>query len=179
MTMEHYHSGGTKIYYKTITARPKGAEIPIGMAFRTIEAPIGYLPFYDVNDFDFSGGASIKERILANISLGLSSAASPHTLLIQQASVDFQFTGIDAESNNIQQKVRLDLIKYPFICAKGVFVESIMTALGGPAISSVANKLVKSRVKQFIISKGISSEAKTHLKRQGNIDTEKWLVNAP
>lgn len=180
MPMKQYKSDNTDILYKIIKSRQKGNVIAIGIAFRTRDAPIGYFPFYGINDFDFSGTTSLKEELMARFPINLSSAGSPHSLLIREAAGDVEFLGSgDADLTDIQRLVKIDLLRHAMVCASGVLVDGVMMALGGPAIKSVINQLFKSSIKQFIISKAISNEAKKFLKDQGNIDAGKLLTHAP
>ena len=180
MSLKQYKSGDMQIFYKIIQGSFKGRVVSLGIAFRTYDAPIGYLPFYGVNDFDFSGETSLKEELMARLPINLSSVASPHTLLIKEAAGDPEFTGSgDENSIDIQQTVKKDLLGYAMACASGIFVDGIMTALGGPVIKSLASKLIQSKVKQFIVSKGISGVTKKYLKEQSNFDTGKLLSSVP
>ena len=180
MPLKQYKSGETDIFYKTMTGTHKGKVIALGMAFRTHDAPIGYLPFYAVNDFDFSGETSFKEQLMARLPINLSAAGSPHTLLLKEAAGDVEFLGSGDESlTDIQQLVRKDLVRHAMACASGVFVDGVMTALGGPAIKSAVSHLVKSKIKQFILSRAISGAAKTCLKEQGGVDANKFLSASP
>lgn len=180
MALRQYKSGDSYILYKIIIGTPNGKPVNLGIAFRTPDGPIGYLPFYGANDFDFSGETSLKEELMARLPINLSAARSPHTALIRAAAGDVEFLGSgEADIIDIQQLVKGDLLSHAMACASGVFVDGIMMALGGPAIKSVVNQLINSKLRQFIISKAISSSAKRHLKEQGNIDVGRLLSHVP
>lgn len=180
MTLKQYRSGDVHIIYKIITVRSKGRVINLGMAFRTYDGPVGYFPFYGANDFDFSGETSLKEEVMARLPINLSSAGSPHTYLIKEAAGDVEFLGSgDGDMTDIQQQVRRDLLSHAMACASGVFVDGIMVAIGGPAIKSLVDQLIRSKVKQFILSKAISGAAKKHLKEYGNFDAGRLLNQVP
>lgn len=189
MTLRTYKSGDTEIWFKVIKGqrhpsfKASASEtrlFPLGIAFRTRDAPIGYLPFYGAKDFDLSGETSFKEQVLSRLPIDFSSAASPHTLLIVNASEDPDFAGAgDGDPNNIQQAIMRDRLSHAMRAASGVFVDGVMAALGGPAIKSLANQLVQSKVKQFVLSRAMSAAAKNHLKQQGNFDVDKFLNGIP
>jgi hypothetical protein len=180
MALKKYQSGGLTVMYKTITERVGSRQVALGLAFRTADAPIGYLPFYSAHDFDFSGETSLKEQLLARLTMGIWTAGSPHALLIKAAAGDVEFLGSgDEELQDIQRLVRMDLHRYAMSCASGVFVEGIMLALGGPTIKAMVQPLLKSRVQQFIVAKAISGATKQYLKDQGRLDADKLLSQAP
>lgn len=161
--------------YKIIKGRPhpnyrnsnSKQTYEIGIAFRTGDAPLGYFPFYDEDDFDFSGETSWKEKIMANLPVDLSSVASPYTLLVQGAAADVEFLGSgNPDLNDIQREVRLDLTSHAMASASGVFVDGVMLAIGGAAIQSIVRQFTKSAVKRFLVSKAIGAGAKNLLKKQ-------------
>jgi hypothetical protein len=180
MALKRYRSGDTDVYFKNMTARVNGRFVMVGIAFRTKDAPIGFMPFYDKDDFNCDGQTSLKERVLSKVTMGLSAAASPHTLLIQAAAADPDFAGAgeDSELADIQRVLRKDQFDYARSAAGGVFVEGIMIALGGPIIKTFVNQVVQSQVKQFLVSKAISGAAKSALKSQG-VNTSHFMSTPP
>jgi hypothetical protein len=188
MALTHYQNGGTLILYKTIrgSAHPgfankssKAQVVDLGMAFRTNDAPIGYLPFYGSRDFNLSGDTSFIEEALARLPIDLSAAASPHTLLLQQTAADLEFLGTGSpDLPDIARAVKLDLLQHAMAAASGVLVDGIMASLGGPAINAVVSQMIKSKVKQFVVSKSIGAVAKKHLKEAGRIDVDRFLSEA-
>jgi hypothetical protein len=180
MTLKQYRSGGNLILYKVVHHNHRGRMVALGIAFRTQDAPIGYFPFFGADDFDFSGETSLREELLARLPINLSAAGSPHSLLIKEAAGDVEFLGSgDGDLTDIQQLVKKDLLRHAMACASGVFVDGIMLALGGPAITSVVGQFTKSKVQQFILSKAISSAAKKHIKEQGRVDVSSLLNHVP
>jgi hypothetical protein len=189
MTLKQYRQDGTQVFFKVINGRPhpsfveatsKNKSFNIGIAFRTHDAPIGYFPFYGANDFNFSGDTSFKEEVLARLPISLSSVASPHSLLIKETAGDVEFLGSgDEKLEDIQQLVKNDLLRHAMVSASGVFIDGIMVALGGPAIKSVVNQLIKSKVKQFVLSRAISGAAKKYLKENSGFDANKFLSDIP
>ncbi len=189
MAMKSYRNGNTQIFFKILTGPPnpsftnkkaKSQVYNLGIAFRTSTAPVGYLPFYGVNDFDFSGETSLKEVLFSMLPINLSAAASPHSLLLKAAANDVEFLGSGEEdARDIQGLVKHDLLKHAMAAASGVFIDGVMTALGGPGINAVIQKLMKSKVKQFLVSKAISGQVKKMLKDQRNFDADKFLKNVP
>lgn len=185
--MKHYQNDGIKIMYKIIQGKAhprfrksKSGMHQLGIALRTEDAPIGYLPFYDQGDFDLSGDVSLKEKVLGNLPINLSATASPYTLLLKAAAEDFQFMGVGSpDLTNIQTQVRNDLTGHAMASAGGVFVDGVMMAIGGPTIKTIVNQFVKSSVKRFLISKAISSGVKTAIKKQANLDVDALLKSAP
>ncbi len=95
MSLERHRIGNTDVMSKVFTAVIGGRNLPIGIATRTMDAPVGYFPFYGVNDFDFSGTTSVRERLLAQIPLRFASVRSPHALLLAKVAEDPEFTGSD------------------------------------------------------------------------------------
>jgi len=94
-----------------------------------------------MHDFDLSGQTSFKEEVLARLPIDFSAAASPHTLLIQQASEDPEFAGNgEADLPDIGQAVRHDRLQHAMNAASGVLVDGLMAALGGPAIKSLVGQ---------------------------------------
>lgn len=180
MALKRYRSGDTDVYFKNMTVRVNGRPVIVGIAFRTKDAPIGYMPFYDKNDFNCDGATSLKERVFSRLPIDMSAAASPHTLLMRAAAEDPEFaaSGEDSELVDIQRLVRNDLMRHAGSAAAGVLVDGIMTALGGPAIKTFVNQVVQSPVKQFIFSKAISGTAKSALKSQG-VNTSNFLSTPP
>jgi hypothetical protein len=179
--------GGTVVtYHKVIrgNAHPTFASknhpnqlFDLGIAFRTQDAPLGYVPFYARNDFDLSGQTSFKEEVLARLPIDFSAAASPHTLLIQQSSEDPEFAGSgEADLPDIGQAVRRDRLQHAMTAASGVMVDGMMAAFGGPAIKSLVGQLVTSRIKQFIMSKSISAGVKKQLKDAAGVDLDRLSV---
>lgn len=189
MTLKAYQSGGTQILFKVISGKPhprfrqdpsKDRVLNLGIAFRTQDAPIGYFPFYGSNDFDFSGETSFKEMVLARLPINLSSPASPHTLLLQATAEDVEFLGSGNEQlKDTQKLVQNDLLSHAMRCASGVFIDGVMMALGGTAIKSLVQQFTKSKIKQFIFSKSISSAGKSWLKTQANVDADRFLSEVP
>lgn len=189
MALKTYKSGGTDIWFKIIkgqahesfrSAASNKQLVPLGIAFRTREAPIGYLPFFSTKDFDLSGETSFKEEVLSRLPLDLSSPASPHTLLIAAAQADVEFAGSgEDELPDILEALKNDRLRHAMRAASGVLVDGVMLALGGPAIKTLVGQLTQSTVKQFILSRAITSAAKNHLKSQGNFDVDKFLSAVP
>jgi len=189
MTLKTYKSGDTEIWFKVIKgkahpffrqASAQDRQFNLGIAFRTREAPIGYFPFYGAKDFNLSGETSFKEEVLSRLPIDFSAAASPHTLLICEASEDVEFLGVgDGDTVDIQQAVKQDRLSHAMRAASGVFIDGVMAGLGGPAIKSVVDQLIRSKIRQFVLSKAISGAAKHHLKQQGNFDVDKFLGGAP
>lgn len=180
MGLKHYRSGGADVYFKNMSAKVNGRTVMLGIAFRSKDSPLGYMPFYDRNDFNCDGATSWKEKALSKLPMDLSAAASPHTLLIRAAAEDPEFAaaGDDSTLDNIQILVRNDLIRHAGNAAAGAFVDGIMVALGGPAIKSFVSQVVQSPVKQFLFSKAISGTARSALKAQG-VDTINFLGKPP
>lgn len=189
MTLRTYTSGDTRIWFKVITGkahpafRALGAADTVrnlGIAFRTYDAPVGYLPFYAPKDFNLDGRTSLLERGVGLCPIDMSAPASPHTLLIREAAGDLEFLGSgEADLADIGRNVRNDLLGHAMRAASGVFVDSVMLALGGPAIRQLAGQLVASPIKQFLVSRAISGAAKRYLKHQGNVDVDRLLDTAP
>ena len=91
--MKAYNSGQMKIWYKIIRGKghptfidTKNEIYNLGVAFRSQDSPIGYMPFYGVNDFDLSGNTTLKEELWARLPIDMSSVASPHTLLLKEVA---------------------------------------------------------------------------------------------
>ena len=189
MALRTYTSADTRIWFKVITgkAHPSFRALGVadtvrdlGIAFRTHDAPVGYLPFYAPKDFNLDGRTSLLERGIGLCPIDMSAPASPHTLLIREAADDVEFLGSgEADLVDIQRSVRNDLLGHAMRAASGVFVDSVMLALGGPAIRQLTGQLVASPIKQFLISRAISGAAKRHLKHQGNVDVDKFLGTPP
>lgn len=180
MALKQYTSGHANILFKVINGTYKGRTVALGIAFRTPDAPIGYFPFYGANDFDFSGETSLKEQILARLPIDLSAAGSPHSLLIKEAASDVEFLGSgDEHLTDIQQLVKRDLVRHAMAYASGVFVDGVMLALGGPTIRSLVDQFVKSKIRQFILSKAMTGATKAYLKQQGNLDIDRLLSHVP
>lgn len=184
MALTQTQSGSVVIYHKLIRGKAAAGfknpanpdrEFDLGIAFRTNDAPLGYVPFFSRNDFDLSGQTSFKEVVLSKLPMDFSAAASPHTLLIIGASEDPEFAGSgDAEGpQEIGPMVRRDRLQHALTAASGVMVDGLMLAIGGPAINSTVGLMVKSGVKQFIVSKSISAVAKQQLKQAAGIDLER------
>lgn len=179
MALEQYRSGDLVILRKTIMGTPKGKPVALGMAFRTHDAPIGYLPFYGPHDFDFSGDTSWKEQVLARLPVDLSPTGSPHALLLQQTAGDVGFLGSgDEYLTDIQRPVRQDLLRYAMHCASGAFIDGVMVALGGPTLKSAARLALRSKVQQFIFSRAMGGAAKHLLKMQRGFDSS-FLAAGP
>lgn len=189
MTLQMYKSGRTQVWFKVITgkAHPSFAEgrskdqiHNLGIAFRTQDAPIGYLPFFGSKDFNLNGETSFKEQVLSRLPIDFSGTASPHTLLIKEAAEDVEFMGAGSEDMvDIELAVRHDLLSHGMRLASGVFVDGIMMGLGGPVIKSLLSQLMTSKIKQFVLSKAMTSAIKTHLKEEGNFDVDNFLKAAP
>jgi hypothetical protein len=189
MAMQRYRAGNMTIMFKLITGKPHPTFAPrraaasavnLGIAFRSADGPIGYLPFYGAKDFDLNGETSNMERLLSRLPIDLSSVASPHTLLLREAAGDVEFLGSGSEELvDIQSAVKGDLRRHAMACASGVLVDGVMTALGGPAIKSLVDQMVKSKLKQFMLSKAMSAGAKKYLKDQSNLDPDMFLQLAP
>ncbi len=180
MALKQYQSGGLRVGHKILRAPVNGQMLAIGIAFRTDDAPIGYLPFYGAKDFDFSGTTTFKEEMLARLPIDLSAAGSPHTLLIKAAAGDVEFLGSgDPDRVDIQQHVKRDLVRHAMACASGVFVDGVMLSLGGPTLRTLVEQLVSSRVKQFLLSKAISAAARKTLREQANFDPDLFLERVP
>ena len=180
MALNQYKSGNQVIYWKLIEAAPKGVQMPIGIAFRTMDGPIGYLPFYGANDFDFNGTTSFKEEVMARLPINLSAAGSPHTLLLKKAWEDVEFLGAgDGDMVDIQQQVKRDVVQHAMHCAAGVFIDGIMVSLGGPTVKTLVGQLLKSKARQFIVSKAMSAAIKQQLKAQADFDTDRILKGKP
>lgn len=186
MALTRSHGGAVVTYHKIIRgkAHPTFASktnpnqlFDLGVAFRTQDAPLGYVPFFSRNDFDLSGQASFKEEVLVRLPINFSAAASPHTLLIQQASEDPEFAGSgESDLPEIGPSVRRDRLQHAMTAASGLLVDSLMTAFGGPAIKSLVQQLVASKVKQFIVSKSITAVVKQQLKDAAGIDLDRLSV---
>lgn len=189
MALKQHRSGTVVIYHKVIqgTAHPTFRKKPpapqtvnLGIAFRTHDAPIGYFPFYGPRDFNLSGDTSLLEEALSRSPIDLSSAASPHSLLLEQAAGDLEFLGSGGdELVDIQQAVKLDQLRHAFAAASGVLIDGLMTSLGGAAVSSIVNQMIRSKVRQFIVSKGISAVAKKYLKDAARVDADRMLKELP
>ena len=189
MTLKTYTSGDTKIWFKVIKGKPhpgfrdaafNNQLFSLGIAFRTRDAPIGYFPFYGPKDFNLSGETSFKEQVLSRLPIDFSAAASPHTLLISEASEDVEFLGAgDGDTTDIQQAVKTDRLSHAMRAASGVFIDGVMASLGGPAIKSVVDQLIQSKVKQFLLSRAITGAAKNHLKSQSHFDVDRFLSGVP
>lgn len=182
MALTQSRGGAVTTYHKVIRGKAHptfasktnpGQLFDLGVAFRTQDAPLGYVPFYARNDFDLSGQTSFKEEVLARLPIDFSAVASPHTLLIQQASEDPEFAGSgEADLPDIGPAIRRDRLQHAMTAASGVLVDGLMTAFGGPAINSLVKQLVASRIKQFIVSKSIGALAKKQLKAAAGIDLD-------
>lgn len=174
MPLRRYMSGNTAVYYKTMAGSLNGRKVHYGIAFRTSDAPIGYLPFYDVNDFDCSGSTSFKEQVLARMPMSLSMAGSPHTRLIQLAHEDPEFAdgSEDGALENITRAVGLDRTRRALAAAGSVFIDGVMLTLGGPTIRQIVAQLVRSSPLQFLVSKSIGATAKRLLKEEGRVDVD-------
>ncbi len=189
MALSTYVADGIQVQFKMIQGKPHpmfrdrtspNKLVRLGIAFRSSDAPIGYFPFYCANDFDMSGDVSLTEWALAHAPVNLSAAASPHTLLIQESLADVEFTGAGSEDAvDIQQSVKRDLNQQAMAAASGVFVDGVMLALGGPTINSMVGQLVKSPVRQFVISKSISAATKAYLKSTTPMDADRLLDGVP
>jgi hypothetical protein len=189
MALKRYSTGNTDVLFKIIQGKPhptfrgvhsRNVPVDLGMAFRTSDTPIGYLPFFSAKDFNLSGETSFKEEVLARMPIDLSSAASPHTILIQETLADVEFTGSGSEVlADIQQLVKKDVLRRAMAAASGVLVDGIMLALGGPAIRTAVDQLVASKVKQFILSRSISAATKKYLKEHGGVDAGALLNDVP
>jgi len=189
MAMQQYRKGDMTVMFKLIKGKPhptfalgrSGAQpVNLGIAFRSVDGPIGYLPFFGATDFDLNGETSRKEWFLARLPIDLSSVASPHTLLLKEAAGDVEFLGSGSEELiDIQSAVKSDLRRHAMSCASGVLVDGVMAALGGPAIKTLVEQMIKSKIKQFMLSKAMSAAAKQYLKDQGNLDPDMFLQLAP
>lgn len=188
MALSQYRSGNALVHYKLIkgTAHPtfagslNPAPVALGLAFRTADAPLGYLCFYGARDFDLSGDVSWVEQAVSRLPVDMSAVASPPTRLLQAAAADLEFLGSgEADLTDIQRPVRNDLLGHAMRAASGVLVDGIMLALGGPSINALVGQLVTSKVKQFIVSKAISAVAKQQLKAAAGFDAGKFLGQAP
>lgn len=186
MALTQSRGGAVMTYHKVIRGKPHptfasktnpNQIFDLGVAFRTQDAPLGYVPFYSRNDFDLSGQTSFKEEVLARLPIDFSAVASPHTLLIQQASEDPEFAGSgEADLPEIGPAVRRDRLQHAMTAASGVLVDGLMTAFGGPAINSLVRQLVASKIKQFIVSTSISALTKKQLKAAAGIDLDRLSV---
>jgi hypothetical protein len=186
MKMTRNQSGALVSYHKVIagSAHPTFADnirratrVPLGIAFRTQDCPLGYLPFFSSNDFDLNGQVSFKEEVLARLPINFSAIASPHTLLIQEAAEDPEFAGSgDSELADIGPLVRRDRLRLAMTAASSVMVDSLMVAFGGPAVKAIVGQFVGSRLKQFVISKAISAAAKKQLKEAAGVDLDHLLL---
>jgi hypothetical protein len=189
MALQEYRKGSMTVMFKVIQGKPhptfsigrSGQKlVDLGIAFRSVDGPIGYLPFYGAKDFDLNGDTSRKEAFLARLPIDLSSVASPHTLLLKEAAGDVEFLGSGSEAlMDIQMAVKNDLRRHAMSCASGVLIDGVMVALGGPAIKSLVEHMVKAKVKQFMLSKAMSGAVKTYLKDQASLDADMFLRLAP
>jgi hypothetical protein len=189
VTLKRYSADNTLILFKVIKgkAHPTFTDrtspnklFSLGIAFRTSNAPIGYFPFYGANDFDMSGDTSFTEQVLARLPINFSAAASPHTLLVQEAWADVEFAGAgDADLIDIQGALKRDTLNVAMRAASGVFIDSLMVALGGPAIKTVVEQFVQSKVRQFILSRSMSAATKALIKQHAQVDTSKILDEVP
>lgn len=189
MPLQHYRSGPLLIHYKLIKGTPhptfagqanRGRQVALGFAFRTDDAPVGYVPFYNARDFDLSGETSFIEQVASRLPIDLSSIASPHTLLLREAAGDVEFLGSGSEVlPDIQQAVKKDLLQHALAAASGVFIDGLMLSLGGPTIKTAVAQMLRSKVAQFIVSKSISAAAKKHLKDSSRVDIDRLLSEIP
>lgn len=164
---------GEAVWYKVISGRPHPISgkanqvLKLGIAFRSVDAPIGYYPFYDNKDYNYDGSVSFMEEwVLSRMPINMSDVASPYTTLLRETAGDVGFLGAgEPDVIDITKEVQLDLLGHAMSVAAGVFVDSMMTALGGPAVKTIVGQFTKSTVKKFIISKAISGAMKAKLRK--------------
>lgn len=168
--LQKYASEDGTVWFKVISARPhpfsgkSGQNVALGMAFRTADAPIGYLPFYEALDFDLDGSQSFVEKYVYGSIVG-DGVASPHTALIRAAAGDVIFLGSgDPELTDIQQQVKRENLQNALTIAGGAFVDLTLTAIGGPTAKAIVGQFTKSALKKFLISQFINAQAKKRLK---------------
>ena len=183
MALQTYKSSDVQIWYKVIRGKPhsrfrksEDKLYDLGIAFRTASEPVGYFPFYGPKDFNMNGETSLIEKAASKLPIDFSGIASPHTILVEEAAADFQFTGTGSEDlTDIQKAMAIDKINVALRLAGGIFIDGVMMSLGGPTIKTLIKQCLKSEIKQFIISTTISGAVKSHIKNQSNFDVDKLL----
>lgn len=134
---------------------------PLGTALRTQDNLLGYLFYYESEDFDFSKNVSLGEKFKSSIPVlgGLWHIRGPDAVLYEQVAADRDFTDPSRRPDlpfdqwhSLGSKTNAELARLGIRRGGDVFLSAVCTLLLPSVTGLATGSMIKNKVVSFALS---------------------------